>query len=319
MLRDTLFKIGSEYLTESKKDIGGNELAQFVRDSSKEIKKIIPKNYSDYFKLRSSAGVHGTWSDVPWIAFLDPNITTSTQNGYYVVYLFSVDMKTVSICLGQGITSVMKEIGTKKAHNEFSHRAEFMISRIPEGKKFFSTKKLDLKSSKSTSHRPKGYEKTCSYSKTYSIAKLPSEEELLFDLNKMLEFYLLLTSRGGIDADLIGDDYSPENFDKLDLSEKRKYKYHRTLERKSGNTKKVKERRGYNCEACGMNFEKRYGEVGKNFIEAHHLIPMHTLPEGETVKFDIDDFRVLCSNCHRMVHKKNPPYTIEEIIKKISK
>ena len=26
-----------------------------------------------------------------------------------------------------------------------------------------------------------------------------------------------------------------------------------------------------------------------------------------------EDFRVLCANCHRMVHSKNPPYTIEEL------
>jgi predicted HNH restriction endonuclease len=42
------------------------------------------------------------------------------------------------------------------------------------------------------------------------------------------------------------------------------------------------------------------------------------LPKGEVIKFSIEDFAVLCSNCHKMVHKKNPPYTTEEM-KKIIK
>ena len=39
----------------------------------------------------------------------------------------------------------------------------------------------------------------------------------------------------------------------------------------------------------------------------------YIFPEGEIVEFKIEDFSVLCSNCHRMVHRKNPPYTIEEL------
>jgi RNA polymerase subunit RPABC4/transcription elongation factor Spt4 len=41
---------------------------------------------------------------------------------------------------------------------------------------------------------------------------------------------------------------------------------------------------------------------------------------GKSVKYSIkDDFKVLCSNCHKMVHRRNPPFTIEEIIKIIKK
>ena len=82
-------------------------------------------------------------------------------------------MKTIILCLGQGITSITKEMGTKKAHEEFRNRANFIINRIPEGKEFFSTTKIDLKSSLSKSHRPKGYETTSSYSMTYEIENLP--------------------------------------------------------------------------------------------------------------------------------------------------
>jgi 5-methylcytosine-specific restriction enzyme A len=48
----------------------------------------------------------------------------------------------------------------------------------------------------------------------------------------------------------------------------------------------------------------RCGEIGRGFIEAHHLRPIATLEEGVPVEYDVAaDFAVLCSNCHRMIHR----------------
>ncbi|MCD8018070.1 MAG: HNH endonuclease [Clostridiales bacterium] len=58
------------------------------------------------------------------------------------------------------------------------------------------------------------------------------------------------------------------------------------------------------CEACGFNFYKIYGDVGKDFIEAHHMKPVSEMREGE--KTNISDLVMLCSNCHRMVHRIRP-------------
>jgi len=69
---------------------------------------------------------------------------------------------------------------------------------------------------------------------------------------------------------------------------------------------------GYDCQGCGMNFEKTYGEVGKNFIHVHHVIPI-SKKEGS---YDIDpvkDLIPLCPNCHSVVHRRKDPYTIEEL------
>jgi 5-methylcytosine-specific restriction protein A len=58
------------------------------------------------------------------------------------------------------------------------------------------------------------------------------------------------------------------------------------------------------CQVCNFNFEEIYGDLGKNFIEAHHVIPVSELKEdGETF---IKDIVMLCSNCHRMIHRKRP-------------
>ena len=189
-----------------------------------------------------------------------------------------------------------------------------MVNRIPEGKNFFTTDIPNLYSEISNSHRPKGYEQSAGYSKTYDLAKLPSEEILISDLNYILDLYAKLTFRGGIESNLGPDDYSSDNHDDLKLDEKRKYKLHRVIERNSNHGKKIKRIKGYTCEACGFNFEKNYGKVGEKYIEAHLKIPISSLPEDQIIEFNLDDYAVLCSNCHRMAHKRRGnPYSIEEL------
>jgi 5-methylcytosine-specific restriction enzyme A len=65
------------------------------------------------------------------------------------------------------------------------------------------------------------------------------------------------------------------------------------------------------CEACGFDFQERYGERGDGYIECHHTKPVHALKPGDKTK--AEDLRLLCSNCHRMVHAKRPWLTIDEL------
>lgn len=58
------------------------------------------------------------------------------------------------------------------------------------------------------------------------------------------------------------------------------------------------------CEACGFDFVKKYGERGKGFIECHHTKPLRELKPGSTTR--LDDLVLLCSNCHSMIHAKQP-------------
>lgn len=66
------------------------------------------------------------------------------------------------------------------------------------------------------------------------------------------------------------------------------------------------------CEACGFDFEEKYGELGCGFIEAHHTKPVSQMQEGEKTK--LEDIVMLCSNCHSMVHRKKPWLNKEKII-----
>ena len=90
----------------------------------------------------------------------------------------------------------------------------------------------------------------------------------------------------------------PESYDKL---EGRKHEDIVTrYERDRGNRKKCIEHYGYVCQVCGTNFEKTYGDLGKAFIEVHHLYPV---AQGERQVNPIEDLIPLCSNCHSMIHR----------------
>lgn len=57
---------------------------------------------------------------------------------------------------------------------------------------------------------------------------------------------------------------------------------------------------------------------GKDFIHVHHLIPLSEINQEYEVD-PIKDLRPLCPNCHAMIHRKHPPFTIEEIKNLINK
>jgi hypothetical protein len=57
------------------------------------------------------------------------------------------------------------------------------------------------------------------------------------------------------------------------------------------------------CEICGFDFEKAYGEIGRGFCEVHHLFPLGKRgDDGKSTS--LEDLAIVCSNCHRMLHKQ---------------
>ncbi|MCC6825191.1 MAG: HNH endonuclease [Acidobacteria bacterium] len=58
------------------------------------------------------------------------------------------------------------------------------------------------------------------------------------------------------------------------------------------------------CEVCGFNFKAEYGEIGEGFCEVHHLLPLAESNKGRRTK--LSDLAIICSNCHRMIHKTKP-------------
>lgn len=70
------------------------------------------------------------------------------------------------------------------------------------------------------------------------------------------------------------------------------------------------------CEVCKFDFAEYYGELGVDFIEAHHTIPVSELEENHVTR--IEEIALVCCNCHQMLHRRRPWLNINEL-KKILK
>ena len=57
--------------------------------------------------------------------------------------------------------------------------------------------------------------------------------------------------------------------------------------------------------------EDKYGEIAREFIHVHHIKPLSEIDQKYEVNA-IKDLIPLCPNCHSIIHRKNPPYTIDE-------
>ena len=65
------------------------------------------------------------------------------------------------------------------------------------------------------------------------------------------------------------------------------------------------------CEVCNFSFESEFGELGKGFIECHHIKPISTYDSSLTTQ--IEDLALVCSNCHRMLHRNISSLSINDL------
>jgi predicted HNH restriction endonuclease len=73
---------------------------------------------------------------------------------------------------------------------------------------------------------------------------------------------------------------------------------------------------GYLCSVCQFDFFRTYGEIGTDMIHVHHLTPVSHISETHVVN-PIRDLRPICPNCHAVIHRRQPPFSIEEVKKMI--
>lgn len=70
------------------------------------------------------------------------------------------------------------------------------------------------------------------------------------------------------------------------------------------------------CEVCKFDFAATYGEQGRGYIEVHHRTPLHATGPTRTTMADL---ALLCSNCHRMIHRKSPWLQVGELAEMFEK
>jgi predicted HNH restriction endonuclease len=94
------------------------------------------------------------------------------------------------------------------------------------------------------------------------------------------------------------------------------YRLHRTRERNRELVKKAKDKRKkeagvLKCDVCQFNFFEKYADIGADYIECHHTKPVSELEDSD--KTQLKDIALVCANCHRMLHRKRPWLSIEQL------
>ncbi|MDY0240562.1 MAG: DUF3578 domain-containing protein [Rhodospirillaceae bacterium] len=304
-MRDALRKVIQAYPAAKHQLFSNHPIAQFIRGPLKKTVEAVLGELSRALTCEGSAG-SGNWASVPWVGVFDPLVTDSATRGYYIVYLFSASEPEVFLSLNQGTTAVIGEFKTR-AFDVLRDRTAFIRARLNDYAKHFEVHDIRLGSNL---HLPQGYEAGHAFGKQYRLDAIPSDEVLRTDLMLLVQAYLALTFRGGLDpttnfetgAQIPVEEDAPGPG--ATLTEIRQYRLHRKIDRHPKAAQKAKQYHGTTCQACGFSFASRYGLIGNGFIEAHHRRPLSELEEGVPVYYDVaTDFVVLCSNCHRMIHR----------------
>jgi 5-methylcytosine-specific restriction protein A len=152
------------------------------------------------------------------------------------------------------------------------------------------------------------------------------DEEVFFELNNDLDRLKKIAKeiRNVLDYENLFNNVSQIEDDELLEGDSVKegrilYKMHKVRERnreiiEKKKKKVLKDKGTLNCEACNLNFEEKYGELGKGFIECHHIIPLSNFEVNKETR--LDDLALLCSNCHKMIHKDLSVSSIQEFKQK---
>ena len=69
---------------------------------------------------------------------------------------------------------------------------------------------------------------------------------------------------------------------------------------------------GAGCRVCGTTMSDVYGDMGSGYIHVHHRVPLGDVGSEHEVD-PIRDLIPVCPNCHSMLHKRNPPMTVEDL------
>ena len=284
-----------EYPSAAEQEFSNNSVAEFIRkDLPTVIRQILPSG--ERYLVHGSAGT-GNWARVPWVAVFDRLITETAQDGYYIVYLAREDFDGVYLSLNQGVTFAKNVYGSG-AKEALRVRAADFLARLGKLPSSYTKGSIDLGVGNSTSLGAY-YEQGSICARYYAKDAIPTDDELEADLVHFLGLYFLLATKDLLPvSDALEDD--EKGLGEQDL---RTLREHKRIERNRKLSAQAKKVHGYVCQACTFSFEERYGAIGREYIEAHHLTPLHRL-QGQKVALDLKiDFAVLCSNCHRMIHK----------------
>lgn len=306
-------------------------------ENTKIITKIIPEildrelNLNSRYKVYGSVG-KGRWSEIPWFAILDKSITTSTEDGYYIVVLFDKKLENIYLSLAVGWHQFEFEYGIKESKQQIQDICKYyakVLETQPEG---FKGGVIDLGA---TNILGKGYQLGVITSKKYSINSI-SDEILIKDIETLLTSYKELKTIVGnsvlnLEIDSTVYNETVKSFKKdvaikslsedslksieelIKIANKKPPEIREVLKKQILRNKKfsdyVKIRDKFICQICGR--KPFIQKNGRPYAEADHIKQLGGKEKGLDSP---DNMRCLCAQCHAVV-----THGIKEEIEKLSK
>lgn len=182
ILRNHLQTISAGWATSTKM---ADAAPKLLRESRSVLGGIAPAG----ILVKGSPGA-GNLAQVPWIAFLDPDVTESAQAGIYVVYLWSADAQQLYLCLSQGVTDV-----AKRHKNEVLPRLKAEAMKVRALIPAEAQGMLNEISLGSKDRLPVQYEAATIAAIRYETKLLPEEAQLRIDLTRFMNLYGVAVSR----------------------------------------------------------------------------------------------------------------------------
>lgn len=324
-MKSTIDQILKEYLKSSLTEQFKNNHVQRIISHVLKTKVIETSHINQHnYLVKGSAG-QGQWAKVPWLGIFDRDISTTAEKGFYIVYLFAEDMSGVYLSLNQGwtfYTSTYKRQATLISQKI----SEYLREKLRSDCSNYPEITIDLKASQRLG---KGYETGNIISKFYPKDNIPLDFILADDLRRLMGIFqelkqfipskeedlpswvddCILRIESGIEDDdesfqLATQKCTPKQFeDKPETREEKTQTFSKNYyKRRPQKAKNALNYANYTCEYdCSHNTFKSKA-TGRQYVEAHHLIPI-SKQQYYRNNLDVEANIVsLCPNCHRKIH-----------------
>jgi 5-methylcytosine-specific restriction protein A len=269
-----------------------------------QVRRFLPGG--ERYKVQGSAGEPNTnWAETPVLAVFDRLVTDTPRRGHYVAFLFRSNGDGVVLCLTQSTTEIREQAGPGYL-GALRARADQLASLLSSDHGPFSDGPVDLSA---TGARSRGYEQGTVLTATYPAGAIPHDAVIASHLRRLLTLGDELTMR--LDAGAAAAD---EPAGAQPALESRRLRWHYRAEGRNNTlVKRAKRLQGLSCQACRRDYAAEFGKAGTRVMDAHHRVPFSELDAAPTALDPVADFDIVCANCHRMLHSRTPPLTVEEL------
>jgi hypothetical protein len=147
----------------------------------------------------------GEWSKMPWIALMNRNVTTSTQQGFYVVMLITEDLSRIFLTLNQGMANLVKAEGDARAVAILKERAAAYRANVPDLADAGFVLGDGIFLGNDTGRSRKFQPSTIAYVEL-EASRFPTDEQMQQMLEPLLAAYDRLARADNAEMDVLADD-----------------------------------------------------------------------------------------------------------------